>query len=124
MPDTSAHIRKAEHNERFAATVRGHSPEFLDWVATAYFYAALHYLEAYLTAKPAEKHPASHGERQSLVANHFSRNSYAGFSYLKDRSETARYDTRQFTLQDIEVNLIPRFNAFKSEALSLIKSWT
>lgn len=123
MPDTSAHIKKAEHNERFAAIVRGQSSEFLDWAVTAYFYAALHYLEAYLAAKPAEKHPTSHGERQSLVANHFSRNSFAGFSYLKDRSEAARYDTRQFTLQDVEANLIPKFDTFKNEALSLMRSW-
>ncbi len=123
MPEASAHIEKAEHNERFAAVVRGLSAEFLDWVVTAYFYAALHYLEAYLAANPMEKHPSSHGERQSYVANYFSRESYASFSYLKDKSETARYDTRLFSTQDIIANLIPRFDTFKKEALSLLSSW-
>ncbi len=73
MPEASAHIEKAKHNEKFAVAVRGLSTEFLDWVVTAYFYSALHYLEAYLAANPMEKHPSSHGERQSYVANIFSR---------------------------------------------------
>jgi hypothetical protein len=94
MPEASAHVEKAEHNERFATAVRGLSSEFLDWVATAYFYSALHYLEAYLAANPAEKHPS-----------------------------TARYDTRPFSAQDIDANLIPRFDSFKKEALSLLGSW-
>jgi hypothetical protein len=54
MPEASAHIDKAEHNEKFAVAVRGLGTEFLDWVATAYFYSALHYLEAYLAANPIE----------------------------------------------------------------------
>jgi hypothetical protein len=58
MPEASAHIAKAEHNEKFAAVIRGLSTEFLDWVVTAYFYAALHYLEAYLAANPMERHPS------------------------------------------------------------------
>jgi hypothetical protein len=123
MPEASAHIAKAEHNEKFAVAVRGLSTEFLDWVVSAYFYAALHYLEAYLAANPMEKHPSSHGERQSYVANAFSRKSYASFSYLKDKSETARYDTRLFNEQDIDANLIPKFDSFKNEALSLLSSW-
>ncbi len=49
--------------------------------------------------------------------------SYASFSYLKDKSETARYDTRLFSAQDIDANLIPRFDSFKNEALSLLRSW-
>ena len=57
------------------------------------------------------------------VANLFSRKSYASFSYLKDRSETARYDTRLFSSQDIDTNLIPKFDTFKDEALSLLSSW-
>jgi hypothetical protein len=123
MSETSAHIEKAEHNERFALAVRGLSSEFLDWVATAYFYAALHYLEAYLAANPAEKHPSTHGERLNYVANAFSRNNYSSFRYLKDKSETARYDTRPFAAQDIDANLSPRFDSFKKEALSLLSSW-
>ena len=97
--------------------------EFLDWVAAAYFYAALHYLEAYLAVNPMGKHPSTHGERQGYVAKIFSRKSYASFSYLKDKSETARYDTRLFSAQDIDANLIPRFESFKNEALSLLSSW-
>ncbi len=57
MPETSAHIEKAEHNERFAMAVRELGTEYLDWVATAYFYSALHDLEAYLAANPTEKAP-------------------------------------------------------------------
>ncbi len=123
MPEASAHIDKAEHNERLAMAVRGMSPEFLDWVVTAYFYSALHYLEAYLAANPLEKHPSTHGERQDYMAHAFSRKNYASFRYLKDKSETARYDTRSFSEQDIDANLIPRFESFKKEALSLLSSW-
>ena len=82
MPEASAHIAKAEHNEKFAAVVRELSTEFLDWVV-----------------------PWRETELRG------------------DRSETARYDTRLFSWQDIDANLIPKFDAFKNEALSLLSSW-
>jgi hypothetical protein len=63
MPEASAHIEKAKHNEKFAVAVRGLNTEFLDWVVTAYFYSALHYLEAYLAANPSWREAELRSER-------------------------------------------------------------
>ena len=124
MAKSNDHIDKARHNERFAQDVRPLNSDYLDWVITAYFYAALHYLEAYLAANPVEKHPTTHGERMYYVASIFSSRSFNYFSYLKDRSESARYETRTFSDQEVESKVIPGFEFFRQEAISRLSSWT
>jgi hypothetical protein len=40
------HIKQARHNEKLAATLA--KSTYLDWAVTAYFYSALHYVQAFL----------------------------------------------------------------------------
>lgn len=48
MPSKAEHISKTEHNENFATTLNsdGSYPDYRDWVVTAYFYSAVHYVKA------------------------------------------------------------------------------
>jgi hypothetical protein len=47
MPHKNVHIAQALHNEELAAYLSGTA--YPDWIVTSMFYAALHYVEAYLT---------------------------------------------------------------------------
>ncbi len=46
MSSYRAHLRQAQHNEELIQLLGPDSREFPDWVITATFYSALHYLEA------------------------------------------------------------------------------
>jgi hypothetical protein len=49
VPNTSEHLDRARHNIRFAESFDLATTPYLDWVVTAYFYAALHLVEALYT---------------------------------------------------------------------------
>jgi len=89
VPDYQAHLDQAARNEGFLVKidVSLHS----DWAVTVLFYAALHYVDAYL-AKAANQHPGNHDERDRLIQSH-SKTSAARPYYrrLKDRATEARY---------------------------------
>ena len=65
MPDFESHLRQAERNERVAS----HLATFPDWQTVALFYAALHYVDAYLAQRfGAQGHPTSHQARLRFLA--------------------------------------------------------
>ena len=73
MPSKAEHISKAEHNENFATTLNsdGSYPDYRDWVVTAYFYSAVHYVEAYLAT--LGKHSPDHRIRDADIGSDASR---------------------------------------------------
>ncbi|MGH7427813.1 MAG: hypothetical protein ACREJ4_05585 [Candidatus Methylomirabilaceae bacterium] len=89
MPDRADHILQAQHNERFFQTID--KVEFSDWAMTTIFYAALHYIDAFL-ATIGLVDPGGHSVRddqfhrtselQPIARNYFR---------LKNRSKNARY---------------------------------
>lgn len=64
MPDKAAHRQRAVDNETFA-NQRLDMDEAGDrpWVATAYFYAALHWIEAYLVHVGGSVEPGTEAMR-------------------------------------------------------------
>lgn len=48
MPTKSEHLARAEHNQRFAESFELKTTPYPDWVVVAYFYAALHLVDAVL----------------------------------------------------------------------------
>lgn len=60
------HLRKADHNHHFAADVASLEDSYQDWRVTATFYAALHVLQAYFTAK-TQLYPTKHQERDHHI---------------------------------------------------------
>lgn len=63
MPTKSEHVSKAERNEKIAATLS--TTGYLDWAITCLFYAALHYVDAILSASVI--HPEGHTERNLAI---------------------------------------------------------
>ncbi len=99
MNTSAAHIAQAEHNEAFLQLVRGSAFPSGDWQVTLLFYAALHYVDAYLhQLQPSPGiHPRRHGERVRHVGLQLSPALAVDFLELQHCSEDARYDGRQFT---------------------------
>ena len=104
VPAKAQHLLTATENVRFSASdsVRDGFP---GWSITGLFYAALHYVDAYLATQgaPGGIHPASHVARGALVATDpVLAQIYPQYRRLKDRSEDARYRLFTFTPADVE----------------------
>ena len=65
MPSRLTHRQQAQHNEEFIASFDLDATPYLDWVVTAIFYAALHFVDSYLATK--DIHLSSHRGRDSLI---------------------------------------------------------
>jgi len=98
LGDTAAHIRKAQHNERFLQLVQrsdsSHPPTFRDWMVTVAFYIALQYVDSKLATMgvtPEERHPENHADRNRAVAIYLPRPMSRDYFYLKAKSVLARY---------------------------------
>jgi hypothetical protein len=67
MPSANEHLRQAEHNEEFARTLLNRAAtSYTDWVVTAAFYAALHFVNYYFV-RVAGVAPADHKIRSSYM---------------------------------------------------------
>ncbi len=102
MPTKNEHLQKAEGNEAFAAVIEPDNQTAIDWTLVVLFYAAIHYVEAYL-----EKHWAMH------LRSHTTRDKYIGkeanlkqiffpYEHLKFYGYNARYEVSAFTTTDTE----------------------
>jgi hypothetical protein len=100
VPDEATHLGQARHNEGFFGKI-DHSQDG-DWAVTVLFYAALHYVDAYLAR--TRMHPANHSERGRMihstptvnaVRNHYRR--------LEDSSVDARYSAHIYPPREIDV---------------------
>lgn len=110
MPDKQRHLEQAQHNETAYHFLGSASPPFIDWQVTSLFYAALHYVDAYLATKGI--HPHDHMERDGWIAKLTELKPIAAeYFELKDRSMDARY-LRANLPQGVQVDLFS--NAFTS----------
>ena len=117
MPNTGEHVRRAAQNLRFAQSFDLEKTPYIDWAVAAYFYAALHLVDALLFAKE-RINPPNHEKRRELVKfkTYLSgiKNEYRE---LKDRSEDARYDLLTFTKGKVEQNVIPLYDSIEQHIL-------
>jgi hypothetical protein len=94
MPAESEHIRKADHNEALYEELAT-AGRYVDWETTVLFYAALHYVDAWLSRSGV--HPYSHVQRRSLVSRDpVLHRIYGHYARLDDRSRDARYTAVRF----------------------------
>jgi hypothetical protein len=101
LPNPTEHKTKAEHNEFLVSTLQN---PFWDWAVIAIFYAALQYVEAYLSKKVPAVHSPNHAARDSHVQNDASlRTIYVDYRELKTESRDARYDAAiTFSQSDVK----------------------
>jgi len=102
MPSRDEHVRKAEGNEKFAATIKPENQAQIDWLLVVLFYTALHYIEAYLD-KHLNQHVRSHTTRDKYVGKESNlRKIFKPYGHLKYMGYTARYDLVGFTPKDTQ----------------------
>ena len=69
MPNALDHLEQAERNEDFyteLSKLNPAGPEYTEWELVALFYAALHYVDAWL-ARSEGSHPRNHRQRLDMV---------------------------------------------------------
>jgi hypothetical protein len=99
MPNTAEHWSQGEHNEAFYQGID--KDVYSDWAATALFYSALHYIDAFLAGIGID--PGGHDDRDSEVANRKELRPLARqYFRLKNRSRDARYNCGKFHPQELQ----------------------
>jgi uncharacterized protein (UPF0332 family) len=117
LPNITEHRTKAEENEFFVQSLQN---PFWDWAVTGTFYAALHYVDAYLATKRID--PATHIIRNGFVKSEAVLNPLWGdYRELLNESRTARYDAGTTITQGDVTRLQNNLNAIKAVVLPLIK---
>jgi hypothetical protein len=100
VPDRSAHLAKAAQCEAFARWLESAGNARREWEAVAIFYAALHYIDAYLATHGF--HLADHAARRGYVGRVAALRPITGpYRHLYDLSQAARY--RDVALQPSDV---------------------
>ena len=117
MPTTREHLARARQNLAFAQQFNLKTTPYLDWVVTAYFYAALHLVDALLWEK--DKVPGGLHEirRDYVKSKSYLRAIRDQYKELKDHSEDARYRLITMTSTRIEQKIIPLYKAIEDHIL-------
>lgn len=114
MPSKEEHITKADGNAAFAAAIPLNSQPRIDWALIALFYAAMHYVEAYL-AVVFNQHVKSHTTRDSIVARDSNlKRIHAEYMDLKFFGYNARYEMYAFKATDFTDQALPKFQKIKA----------
>jgi hypothetical protein len=102
VPTRDEHVAKAEGNETFAAAIQRNTQTEIDWTLVVLFYAAVHYVEAYLY-KQWGQHVRSHTTRDKYFGKEaILKKIFAQYSHLKYYGYNARYEVSGFTAKDTQ----------------------
>ena len=116
MPNSTDHLRYAEEHESFSNYLITQN-KYLGWAITGVFYAAIHYIEAFLAT--VNIHSSQHRTRDSIIAkNENLREVFQDFQELKNYSIQARYYGSQFTSEIVHERL-ENLKSLKNHILSL-----
>jgi len=114
VPSKEEHIAKANGDAAFALSLSLDSQPQIDWALVALFYAALHYVEAYL-AVIFGMHTRSHTRRDSIVGRDSNlRRIFHEYQDLKFFGYNARYEMGVFRPKDVTDQAVPKFEKIKS----------
>ena len=91
MPNESAHINLAVHNQKVINYLLQDVNEYSDWITTIAFYKALHIVEAILY-RQKKRHGQTHENRRSILKENKSyHHIYIHYRDLENASLIARY---------------------------------
>lgn len=100
MPTKAEHLARAEGNCTLALSMALDSQAKIDWVLVILFYAAMHYVEAYLAT--VGQHLRSHTARDGFVGRDPNlRRIYSDYQDLKYFGYNARYEMQKFVASDV-----------------------
>ena len=118
MPDLNDHLTVARRNEGFCQYLLSED-KYLDWAVTAFFYSAIHYVEAYLAK--TSTHSQYHRTRDSSICRDVNiRGLYDDFSDLKNDSIQARYQGFIASRSEITSRIKPSLEKIRNHILALI----
>jgi hypothetical protein len=100
MPSQIQHEEQAQRNETFFQSLDSTEPINREWIVTAAFYAALHWIEAYFDNRYS-RHSTSHRARNDDVMR-FGLPIASEYFDLYWASRQARYDLYRFTQEEVE----------------------
>jgi hypothetical protein len=112
VPSRRDHITKADGNAAFALSLPLDRQANIDWALIALFYAAMHYVEAYLAPG---YHLKSHEARDSYINKEAHlRRIFAEYQHLKFFGFNARYEIAGFKAEDVTDDAARYFQTIKS----------
>jgi hypothetical protein len=99
MANLVDHMNQAEHNQELAEQLdQDQSLQHWDWLITISFYAAVHYVEAFLEGVPSIGHTETackknnlHAFRKKAVLKHLGRDCFRSYRDLLEASYAVRY---------------------------------
>ena len=124
MPNLAEHLEQVERNEslyrdlcRLYTTV----PQYSEWEVVALFYAALHYVDAWL-ASNGHTHPRNHAQRTAIVMNDSALIPISEqYGKLYRLSVLARYEMERPPLQEVRNLENNEYAAIKRHVRSLLE---
>ena len=112
MPSKLEHVTKADGNAAFALSLTLDNQTRIDWALVALFYAALHYVEAYLAG--ANQHLRSHTTRDNVIGRDaYLKRIYFEYQDLKFYGFSARYEACAFRANDVTGIAVKAFEVIK-----------
>jgi hypothetical protein len=118
MPSTKDHIKQAKHNEHFFSSLDLEKTAFKDWVVTGVFYAALHWIDAYLTVRNTQ--PKAHFQRDDWAKKDRKLDPiWPDYRDLKNFRGRASYEVYEFTSDEIRTEVLPLLDSIKTCLLGL-----
>lgn len=117
---SSQHVRRAQHNEQFAQHFDLETTPYRDWVVTAYFYAAVHWIDAYLAQ--VNQRAGDHAARFNRINNDVPELTPISRTYRKlfSYSLNVRYELVEFSPSDVRSMVIPKMREVKEFAKKLL----
>jgi hypothetical protein len=109
VPSKLEHVTKADGNAAFALSLTLDNQIRIDWALVALFYAAMHYVEAYLAV--SNQHLKSHATRDNVIGRDaYLKRIYVEYQDLKFYGFSSRYEACAFRAHDVTGIA---FNAFQ-----------
>lgn len=112
MPSKLEHVAKADGNAAFALSLTLDNQTRIDWALVALFYAAVHYIEAYLAV--SNQHLKSHATRDNVIGRDaYLKRIYIEYQDLKFYGFSARYEACAFRPHDVTGIAVKAFEIVK-----------
>ena len=128
MNSVADYMLQANHNAELASYLRREKTTYLDWAATCLFYAAIHYVNAYLTHRDVpipRRHRTQGGLRgrsNIISADASLKTIYRAYRHLDDESRDARYELKKPSPEDYDRYLVTQLDRIRQFAISAIPS--
>jgi len=119
VPSKTEHVTKAEGNETFVSGIALTAQPNIDWALVVIFYAAVHYVEAYLSLTGI--HLRSHATRDNCVGRDSRlRLIFREYGDLKYYAYNARYEVMPFSASDVANVALPALDKIKAQLKPLL----